>query len=413
MNKFISGAMLGVCIALTSCIGNEPLNTECDIECVSVHMDVPKQYFYHDYDTMMVVPSTAENIEFEIRASENVAMLPVTLRTTAGAKTFYVKDGNATLFKNGTSLDFSNEQVHHFRIVSEDENYSRNYTLSFVHATPTAGFMFFDFEEFALDQSGKYYEWSVENNPNATFFTDGMWKNGNPGFKLSKSSAKPQEYPSTPVLGGGPDGSTCLKLETQDTGGFGVMVNMRIASGSMFNGKFMVEQALKNALKATQFGSNFDHKPVKMTAWLKFEPGIKFQDKMGNYIPDVIDEPDAYVVMYRNEDENGNKVQLDGNDVLSSRHIVGIGRLPHNYNADGTDKLSNTPIHGLTSEWQFVEIPVIYTKEVDPIALKNKGYNIIIGFASSWQGAYFQGAVGNKFYIDNVSVYCEDSEEIK
>ena len=169
-----------------------------------------------------------------------------------------------------------------------------------------------DFESYYLDSSGKYYVWDVPS-----FFTDGTWKSGNPGFKISKSSAQPMDYPSVPVAGGGPDGSDCVKLETCDTGPFGKMSNMRIASGSMFNGSFDVGKALKDPLGATLFGSPFAYKPIQMSVWLRYERGDVYQNKAGETIEDVWDEPDAYVVFYRNEDAEGNKVQLDGNDVLS------------------------------------------------------------------------------------------------
>ncbi len=209
------------------------------------------------------------------------------------------------------------------------------------------------------------------------------------------------------MAGGGPDGSACVKLETCDTGPFGKMVNMRLASGSMFNGIFDVGNALTDALKATQFGTPFLHKPVMLRVWLRFEPGSVFQDRDGNVVEGVIDEPDVYVVLYRNEDAEGNRVQLDGNDVLSSPYIIGLGRLPHHYNADGTDQLSANPIHGLTNEWQEVTIPVNYKSEPDPVILQNKGYSLIIGFASSWGGAHFKGAIGSKYYIDNAQLFCE------
>ena len=51
-----------------------------------------------------------------------------------------------------------------------------------------------------------------------------------------------------------------------------------------------------------------------------------------------------------------------------------------------------------------------YTQEPDREVMENNGYSLVIGFASSWQGAYFQGAVGNKFYIDNVHVICDRNE---
>lgn len=403
MNKTSLVALTAVPILLASCIPAEDPNTECDIEAISLHLESPTDIFYHDYDTMQTVISTETDIEFTIRSYANVQSIPTTLRITEGA-TAYIKsaDGTDVLFLNGSAVDFSNEKVQRFHIVSEDKAWSRDYTISVVHEAPSEGNLFFDFESYALDASGKYYVWDAPE-----VFTDGQWKNGNPGFKISKSSAKPLEYPSTPVANGGPDGSACIKLETCDTGPFGKMVNMRIASGSLFNGIFDVGNALTDALKATQFGTPYLHKPVMLRAWLSYEPGSVFQERNGNPVEGVIDEPDVYVVFYRNEDAEGNKVQLDGNDVLSSPYIVGLGRLPHNYNADGTDQLSANPIHGLTNQWQEVTIPVEYRAELDANILQNKGYSLIIGFASSWGGAHFKGAIGSKFLIDNVQLFCE------
>ena len=396
---------------LSSCIPGEPNNAECDIESVFVHVDNPTGIFHHEYDTLKVVGSATSQIVFLIRSQENVSLLPVTLSTTPGARAYIQEtDGTFTEFRNGSLVDFSNEKKQVFKIVSEDRNWNRMYSIAFEHDKPTEGDFTLDFETYGLDVNGKFYEWSITDANVANVFTDAKWKNGNPGFKLSKSSAKPMEYPSVPVADGGPDGSACVKLETRDTGSFGNMVNMRLASGSMFNGIFDVSNALKDALRATRFGSPFTHKPVKMTVWLKYEPGPTFQNRMGKPVADVIDEPDAYVVFYRNQDEAGNEVMIDGTDMFTNPYIVGIGRLPHNLNEDGTDKIGNSPIHGLTSQWQLVEIPVVYSKEVDQTVLANKGYSLALSFSSSWQGGNFQGAIGSKLYMDNVSLYCDKDE---
>ena len=402
MNKKVF-LLLVPSILLASCIKKEPENTECDIEAVSLHLDRPTDYFYHDYDTLQTIISTENEIVFTIRSYADIQSVPTTLRITEGATVYMMsEDGAYVPFLSGSSVDFSGEKEHKFRVVSQNKVWIRDYTITVVHDRPSEGNLNIDFESYHLDASGKYYIWDAPE-----VFTDGEWKNGNPGFKISKSSAKPMEYPSTPVAGGGPDGSACLKLETCDTGPFGRMVNMRLASGSMFNGIFDVGNALTDALKATQFGSPFVHKPVMMRAWLRFEPGSVYQDRDANPIEGVIDEPDMYFTLYRNEDEQGNKVQVDGNDVLTNPYIIGMGRLPHHYNADGSDQLSGNPIHGVTNEWQEFTIHMQYTSEPDPEILANKGYSLVISFASSWQGAYFKGAIGSKLLIDNVQLFCE------
>lgn len=396
-------ALASVPFLLASCIQKEEPNTECDIEAISLHLDRPTECFFHDYDTLQAVIPADSIITFNIRSYADVGLVPVTLRLTQGASAFLAKvEGGEEPFVNGSPVDLSEEKERRFRIVSEDKMWSRTYRLTVKHDKPSEGNLSFDFEEYELDASGKYYVWKA-----CDVFTDGMWKNGNPGFKISKSSAQPMEYPSTPVAGGGPDGSACVKLETCDTGPFGKMVNMRLASGSMFNGIFDVSNALKDARKATLMGSPFTSKPEQMRVWVRYEPGSFFQDVAANPVEGIVDEPDIYVVLYRNEDPLGAKVQIDGDDVLTNPYIIGKGRLPHNYNADGSDKLSGTPIHGLTSQWQEITIPITYSEEPDETILKNKGYSLVFSIASSWQGGFFMGAVGSKLYIDKLRLFCD------
>lgn len=404
MNKASVVALSAIPFLLASCIQDERENTECDIESIALHLDKPTAYFFHDYDTLQTLTWYDTIFVFPaIKSFADIQSVPTTLKISEGATAYLTsEDGTEEPFVNGSLVDFSEERTRYFRVVSQDKMWSRRYSFKIEHDVPSDGNLSVGFEDYHLDPTGKYYIWDAP-----AIFTDGVWKNGNPGYKISKSKAKPMEYPSTPVAGGGPDGSDCIKLETCDTGPFGKMVNMRIASGSMFNGIFDVEYAMKNPLKATQFGSPFTHKPAQLRVWLRYEPGSFFQDREANPVEGIVDEPDVYVVLYRNEDENGNKVQPDGNDMMTNPYIVAKGRLPHNYNADGTDQLSSNPIHGLTNEWQDVTIPIEYYTEVDPEILENKGYGIIISFASSWQGGYFMGAIGSKLYVDNMRLFCE------
>ena len=403
MKKTSIFAFVAVSLLLASCIAAEQDNTECDIEEVSLHLDSPIDFFFHEYDTLQTVISTETDIVFTIRSYANIQSVPLSLRITEGASIYMIsEDGTETPFLSGSSVDFSNEKVYHFRVVSEDKVWSRNYSISVVHDKPSEGNLFIDYESYHLDASGKYYVWDAPE-----VFPDATWKNGNPGFKISKSSAKPMDYPSTPAVGEGPDGSDCVKLETCDTGPFGRMANMRLASGSMFNGIFDVGNALTAPLEATLMGSPYTHKPIQVRIWLRYEQGSVFQDRDGKPVEGVVDEPDFYIVFYRNEDAEGNKVQLNGGDILTNPNIVGLGRLPHHYNSDGSDQLSNDPIHGVTDEWQEFTIPVVYRSEIDATILENQGYSIAFGSASSWQGGYFAGAIGSKLYMDNLQLFCE------
>lgn len=408
MKNLLSAALFAaLAISLGACMGDEPLNQECDITEARLEMDNPLDLFEQAHEAVWKELEYDSTVCFLARPDAQPREIALHLTLTPGA-TAYI-DGQDTPFQNGTKVDFTDEKKHSFKVVSEDRQWTRRYTLYIGHKIPYEGHFTETFSNYAAEATGHYYVWKAEGAA-AGWFTDGEWKNGNPGFRLSRSSAKPDEYPDTPVKGGGPDGSDCIKLETCDTGPFGQMVNMKLASGSLFNGVFDVSNALKDALKATQFSSPFKYKPLTVSAYIKYEPGEKFQDKKGVAVEGVIDEPDFYAVMYRNTDADGNRIVIDGNDVLTSPAIVGIARLPHNYNADGSDKIGNTPIHGVTGEWQKFTLQMEYKEELDPEILANNGYSFVVSFASSWQGAYFQGAVGSKMWIDKLEVICDNKK---
>ena len=393
---FLSGTLV-----LTGCIQEEPKNAECDIETASVYVETPSHFFYHDYDTLQMVSTASDSIGFLVRPDSEVGSLPLHLHLTAGAVPFILEESGYVPFTNGSLVDFADDRVRHFKIVSEDGDWSKQYRVVVVHDSNFEHghmFMTFNFEQYDLEADGhKYYVWT-ETDPIAAAYlmrNDPTWKNGNPGFKLSMSSAKPLDYPTTPVVGGGPDGSDCIKLTTCDTGPFGRMVNYRLASGSFFIGDFDVANALKNALKATLFGVPFKHKPTRIAAWLRYEHSSNtFQNRLGEPEPGETDQPDFYAVMYRNQDADGNEVRLNGADVLSSPYIVGLARLPH-------------PDHGLTPEWQHVALAMEYTEELDPELLENNGYSFTVSMASSYRGAEFEGTVGNTLYVDGITVECE------
>ena len=391
MKKFLLPSLALLGMLMGSCIGDEPLNAECDIEEVSLTMADAESVFYHEYDTLQVVSSAVDSVGFLIRYDKNVGELPLNLKLTPGAKPYIMENGEYVPFKQGSLVDFSNEQVRQFRIVSQDGRWARLYRINIVHdQAPEREHLFMNitFDYFELNSTGKYHVWyGVEENS----ISYDQWATGNPGFNLSKSSAKVEEYPPLGVQTGGVDGGPYLKLETRDTGAFGRMVNMRLAAGNLFIGTFDVANALKDAMAATRFGLPFKHKPVKVTGWYKFKAGERFQDRKGNAV-DRVDQPDIYCVMYRNQDADGNQVLLYGDDVLTSPAIVGLARITGVVETD---------------EWTSFEMSLNYTSELDSELLENNGYSMTISFASSIEGASFEGAPGSVFCVDNVTIECE------
>lgn len=98
---------------------------------------------------------------------------------------------------------------------------------------------------------------------------------------------------------------------------------------------------------------------------------------------------------YTTVEEQGNNIQLDGSNILSSPAIVGLGRIkPTDIDASG-------------SQWVYFDLPIEYAVSVDSKDVKNKLYSTAIVFTSSIRGGEFIGAPGSTIWIDNVKLESE------
>ena len=368
----------------TSCIKDEPLNSECDIEVCKVHHEASDTIFYALSDTLQKVSSVDTVINFYTRSRINpqdLSQVRVTFDLTPGA-TITPASGSVQDFSQGGVV---------YTVVSEDKLWSRTYKVRFL---PRAVLNpDFDFENVELEQPReRFYIWFAYDQNQKR---QDLWATGNSGFALSRSSAKPHEYPSV-MLEQGVSGKG-VKLETCSTGAFGAMVNMRIAAGNLFLGSFDTQNALTDAMKATRFGVPVNRKPVRFTGYYKFQPGEKFQDRYGIEVPGRVDAPDAYAVLYKNTDENGLPVTLYGDDVLTHKNIVAIARVPE-FKVTGISDTSN---------WEYFDLPLEYKQELDMVRLSNLGYNLAVVFTSSIEGATFCGAVGSTLLVDESTIIYE------
>lgn len=385
-------AVVAFATTLTSCFKDEALNNECDIEKAWIQVDNPDAVFFQPSNAELPdIESTKTDLIFpDLRPNSDVTALPVYFKVT---------DGATIVPENGSVQNFADGPVTYV-VTSEDGQYNRTYRV-FIKATDAGttpdpgdpgkpeeqfGYVNYDFENYFLDPaSSKFYVWSdYENGSN--------WATGNPGFKIAKGSAKPDQYPSTP-LAEGYDGAG-VKLVTSDTGSFGVMVNMRIAAGNLFTGVFDSKSATKAPLKATHFGegsyNQINYRPVTLAGYYQYTPGEVFKDKAGKEVAGRIDQGDIYAVVFRNVDSEGKSFYLTGDNVLTSSQIVALARVPNVVKTEGG--------------WQNFSVDFNYSGELDPTILANYGYSMAVVFTSSIEGAAFQGAVGSTLLIDKVSI---------
>ena len=179
------------------------------------------------------------------------------------------------------------------------------------------------------------------------------------------------------------------------------MFGKPIAARNIFFGKFDAGQSLVDPNKATQFGIPFDKKPIKFTGWYKYQPGKNFQNQQQKILKDRTDQAAIYAVLYRNtvaESEGegkSKKIVLDGNNILTSEHIVAIAQMEN---------------IKTTSEWTPFDISFQYHQSIDENIVENRGYSLAIVFSSSRDGAKFEGAIGSELCIDDIRIICTTEE---
>ena len=383
--KLMAAAMIGSA-SLTSCFKDEPLNAECDIEQAYIHVDNPLEMFANYTDTIVKVLSNEQDITFNVKRHTDISNMAPLFRLTEGAK---------ITPENGSVHDFTNGPII-YKVTSQDGEWNRSYSVSFSFPPVFYEEMKYDFEEYFLNEVkpvNKYYVWSDKNDDGTRA---NNWATGNPGYNLSVgNTAKPNTYPTVPIPAGSEgtlDGTACVKLTTSDTGAFGMMYKMPIAAGNLFLGKFDASQAMKDAMKTTQFGIPVSFLPIRFSGYYKYQRGNKFTDN----VEGKLDYGTIYAVLYDNHNAEGEAIFLDGSNVQTSKQIVAIAKVPD---------IDNTP------EWTHFDLAFEKRKEIDMEKLKNMGYSLAIVCSSSVDGASFMGAIGSTLYVDKFRITCEKGDE--
>ena len=390
LSQFIIASLTAAStLSLTSCFKDEPLNAECDIEQAYIHPGpLLKLWFANAADTLVNVQSDQDKIEFTMRPLAILSRQAPEFRLTPGA-TIQPESGSVHDFTKGPVT---------YVVTSEDKQWTRTYQVSIKKGQTAMSNEFeFEFENAYLNKG--YYNWKENWNGEEL----DIWATGNPGFKISNSSAKPEEYPTT-MIEDGYQGKG-VKLTTQRTSKLADMVKKPIAAGNLFIGQFDATDALRDAMKATKFGRpfSFSSKPLKLEGWYKYQAGEKFTDKEMKEL-DRKDYGTIYAVLYENIDEKGNQIVLYGDNVQSSKQIVALALVGETHDDNGKVAIGNTP------EWHHFSVDFDYQsygKTIDLVKLKNGGYSLSIVCSSSSDGANFLGAVGSTLWVDSFKLICK------
>lgn len=251
-------------------------------------------------------------------------------------------------------------------------------------------------ENYALNSSGKYYEWfDYDDNGDKISF----WATANAGYSWVKSSAAATEYPTVPGDGDETTDNSII-LTTLSTGSLGTMFNSPIAAGNFFSGTFSLN--VQNTLHSTLFGQKVTKKPHSLQCKYQYSRGNTYKAYVnGTYeeVDGAYDEGDIYAVLYKNKDANGNDVVLYGDDVKTNANIVAT------CNITGTPK-SIEPTNG----WTEFNLMFDYDdNEIDEDLLKEGGYSLAMVFTSSKNGASFAGAEGSKLQVEDICLVNEET----
>ena len=386
MNKYI---IIGVCCCcMASCIKDEALNKECDIESAWIEGKEYEDYFYKTTEMRKEVNSAETNIVFSVRS---LLSLPTQIPLN-----FKITDGATIEPANGSMQDFTKGPVS-YTVTSQDGEWKRTYNVAFQEVPLHAGK--FSFEHFEIDTGDAmlgstnemhvFYELAANNEHNY------CWATGNPGSALTKSGSKPEEFPVYSAPDGKAGRGVCLN--TQSAGMMGEWMKKPIATGSLFLGEFVIDHVLTDALKATRFGVPISKEPVRITGWYKYKPGEKFTDKDMKVYPDRKDEASIYAVFYRNTDDKGEAYVLDGHAVED------LDKMLDNPQVYKVARVASLPATDTWTQWEmFFE-----GKDAPDDIVTAQGFNLALVFSSSIRGAQFEGAIGSTLYVDEVEVSYE------
>lgn len=390
---FMQAALL-LC-TLNSCIQDEPLNAECDITGVDT------LWLQQNRNLIKGNPRIDNyRVSFTVPYDADRSALAPKFYLTPGAHLTAKVDGVEVADANGMTRDFNTPQT--YTTHSQDGQWSKSYEVTFeLEARPVEKWAL-DFENFELDPSGRYQVWFEMDANDASNPRRNYWASGNPGYNLTGLGSSPEVFPTTAAEGG--VSGKCIKLETKDTGTYGMNTRpkMPIAAGNLFIGEFELSKASRFPRKATKFGLPLVRKkPVKLEGYYKYKAGAKFTDAKKKVQPTMHDTADIYAVVY--EIDPDNFVPLDGDNILTASNIALMARIdkPAEFEGDMSELAA--------ADWVHFSEPFkpVNGKEFDAERLARGGYAIAIVMTSSRQGAYFEGAIGSTLYVDQLRVVYE------
>lgn len=367
--KVITICLLIAGAASVSCIREEALNTEADIESCTLSGDVLNR------DPII----ENEKVTLYLKKQADV---------TALAPEFTLTPGATIAPESGSMHDFTTPQ--YYVVTSEDGKWTKQYRIEVTTSNTNIIPDVFHFENARLKNDKYQIFYETDDSGKETM----EWASGNSGYALTGAGSTYDTYPTYQSNNGYKN--KCLAVTTRRTGDFGEKMKMPIAAGNLFLGTFDVLNALKSPLTATKFGTPFNQIPKSLKGYYKFKSGETYYEldtsEANNMkvVPGKKDMFNIYAVFYESTEE---MKTLDGTNALSE----------DNENVLATAQIADAKE---TDAWTEFNIPFVFRagKTVDPAKLDAGRYSVAIVFTSSVNGDTFSGAPGSTLCIDEVTL---------
>lgn len=367
----------GLFFLFSSCIKEEALNMEADIEQASIP---------HGEQVLQTKPSIGDDrVVFRLKSFSGGYLQAPEFVLTAGATISPA---------SGTEQDFLEPKK--YIVTSEDGAWSKTYTVSFIIDDESDFYAEFENAEVKntdnpVGHFHEFFELTAAGQKNYT------WATANMGFNiLAETLLGPGEelvpsfYPTAQTddgyIGKG------VKMMTKETGALGGMFGSPLAAGNLFVGEFALTFPTINS---TRFGLpyNATKAPVSLKGFFKYKAGDKF---VVNTAPSSLtkDTWDAYAILFE-KSADGKKDYLTGAHGFKDARMVSVARIGSKEQIEA-------------SQWTAFEVPFSFVngKTFD----SNKEYMYTIVFSASKEGDMFNGAVGSTLYIDEVELVLEQTK---
>ena len=341
---------------MSSCIKDEPLYKEADIESFSLNDELMIYSIVSQSSILVVVLDTT-----------NIGSRKFTPNLTLSPKaTIYPSPENGIQF-----VDYKAT----FNVTSEDGTVSKSYTIE----VSQISMLKFDFERWTTSGWKKY-----------PVLEDISWSNANPGLAIAAQDG--YVYPTRPTeKGGGYNSDYAALLETKE-GVKLLEMGANIIAGSLFRGDFVLSTPVAESAKFGHIHPESAGKPLKMTGYYKYSPGPVCIDKENNVL-DKTDQCSIYAVLFKvTKGDEGRSEFLTSSVIETSDKIVARARVE-----DGSAK----------TEFTFFSVDFVYTEELD---YSINDYKLTIVFSSSRYGDLEEGAIGSCLIVDDVEIVTDNTD---